>query len=158
MRTLLITLKIIILPLFVNAQTFNPPTRQFNQNLLFGVRDEKPPKLVELPTMKPISTLTQIEKAQAKLEREEQKLIKLARKAWGLEDDLKKEQGLLKNLENTPEKSNNPEYQKNKENLKKQIAKSQDKVNKVKEEVELESKKVEELEKAIETAKFTRHD
>lgn len=141
MRIRLVVIIIMIFPLFINAQTFNPPTRQFNQNLLFGVRDEKPPKLAELPTMKPISTLTQIEKAQAKLSREEQKLIKLARRAWDLEDDLKKEQELLKTLENTPDSSNDSDHQKRIEKLKQQIAKSQQELDKAKTEVELNSKK-----------------
>lgn len=156
MRIRLVVITIMILPLFVNAQTFNPPIRQFNQNHLFGVGDEKPPKLVELPTMKPHSTLTQIEKAQAKLTREEQKLIKLARKAWDLEDDLKKGQEQLKNLEIDPDRNNNSDHQKRIEKLKQQIAKSQDKVNESKTEVQSESKKVEDLEKAIEETKYTR--
>lgn len=116
------------------------------------------PDTPKLETVKPIATLTHVEKAQAKSKREEQKLIKLARKAWDLEDDLKKEQEQLKNLENAPESSNNPDHQKDIEKLKQQIARSQDKVNKAKAEVESETKKVEELEKAIETTKYTRHD
>ncbi|MFB3389422.1 hypothetical protein [Flavobacterium sp. LAR06] len=151
----LVVIIIMILPLYINAQNFNPSKAQFTPRHPFGIGDEKPPQLVQLPTMKPLSTLTHVEKAQAKLAREEQKLIKLARKAWDLEDDLKKEQELLKNLENTKDRSN--DHQKRIEKLKLQIAKSQDKVNESKAEVESESKKVEDLEKAIEEAKYTRH-
>lgn len=157
MRIRLVVIIIMILPLYINAQNFNPSKAQFTPRHPFGIGDEKPPQLVQLPTMKPLSTLTQIEKAQAKLVREEQKLIKLSRKAWDLEDDLKKKQELLKNIENTRDRSNDPDHQKRIEKLKLQIAKSQDKVNESKAEVESESKKVEDLEKAIEEAKYTRH-
>ncbi|WP_133507421.1 hypothetical protein [Flavobacterium chryseum] len=124
-------------------------------NNLFPMQDERPPQLVQLPTMKPIS-VSRLQKAQTKLTREEQKLIKLARKAWDYEDDLKKEQEQLKNIENAPESSNDPDHQKKIEKLKQQIVKSQEKVSKAKAEVESETIKVESLEKAIETAKFTR--
>ncbi|MBF4467139.1 hypothetical protein [Flavobacterium sp. LC2016-12] len=157
MRIRLVVIIIMILPLYINAQSFNPSKIQFTPRHPFGIGDEKPPQLVQLPAMKPLSTLTQIEKAQAKLAREEQKLIKLARMAWDLEDDLKKEQEQLKTLENDPDTSNDPDHQKRIEKLKQQIAKSQDKVNESKAEVKSESKKVEDLEKAIEEAKYTRY-
>jgi outer membrane translocation and assembly module TamA len=157
MRNLLIVFIIITTPLFANAQSFNPSQIK-PRNSPFPMNDDRPPQLVQLPTMKPISSLSHIEKAQAKLTREEQKLIKLARKAWDQEDNLKKEQEQLKILENTSESNNEPDHQERIENAKKQIVKSQDKLNKVKAEVESESKKVEDLEKAIEEAKFTRHE
>ncbi|WP_132011686.1 hypothetical protein [Flavobacterium sp. 90] len=157
MKNLLIVLIVMIMPIFVNAQSFNPNPSQQVLHGLMGV-DERAPQLVQLPTMKPIVTLNHVEKAKAKLAREEQKLIKMARKAWDKEDDLKKEQDQLKTLENASQNSNDPDHQKKIEALKKQIAKSQEKVNQAKIEVELESKKVEELEKAIEDAKYTRHD
>ncbi|TPG39283.1 hypothetical protein [Flavobacterium pectinovorum] len=155
MRNLFIVLIITIIPLFANAQGFNQS--QLRNGTLMGV-DERAPQLVQLPTMKPIVTLNHVEKAKAKLAREEQKLIKMARKAWDKEDDLKKEQEQLKTLENASQNSNDPNHQKKIETLKKQIAKSQEKVNEAKKEIELESKKVEDLENAIDDAKYTRHD
>jgi peptidoglycan hydrolase CwlO-like protein len=154
MRTFLIAMILMIIPFFSNAQSFNSSKMQPRTNPL-PMEDERPPQLVQLPTMKPIS-INRVEKAQAKLTREEQKLIKLARKAWDQEDDLKKEQEQLKNLEYDPKSSNDLNHQKKIEKLKQQIVKSQEKLNKTKAEVESESKKVENLEKAIETAKYTR--
>ncbi len=165
MKNLFILLIVIITPLFANSQV-----RYSSQ---FSVRDlvtgspidpltgrpiQQHPEAPKLETVKPIATLTHVEKAKAKLAREEQKLIKMARKAWDKEDDLKKEQDQLKTLENASQNSNDPDHQKKIEALKKQIAKSQEKVNQAKIEVELESKKVEDLEKAIDDAKYTRHD
>lgn len=141
---------------FVNAQVLNSSKMQLNPLIPFRNGDEKPPQLVQLPTMTPLPTLTNIEKAQAKLAREEQKLIKLARNAWDLEDGLKKEQDQLKNLENVPEKSSDPDHQKRIKELKQQIAKSQKELDKAKIEVQVSTKKVEDLEKAIDGAKFTR--
>ncbi|MDW8850333.1 hypothetical protein SD960_09540 [Flavobacterium sp. MMLR14_040] len=155
MRIFLIVMILIITPLFSNAQNFNASKMQPRTNPL-PMEDEKPPQLVQLPTMKPISTLSRVEKAQSKLEREEQKLIKLARKAWNKEDDLKKEQAQLKSLETAPENINNPDQQKEIEKCKRQIAQLKDELDKAKAEVELSTKKVQELEKAIEEAKYTR--
>ena len=157
MKNLLIMLILVTIPFFTNAQGFNPSQIQL-RNSPFPISNDRPPQLVQLPTMKPITSLSQVEKAQAKLAREEQKLIKLARKAWDQEDNLKKEQEQLKIFENTLESNNDSDHQKRIENVKKQIVKSQDKLNKAKTEVESMSKKVEDLEKAIEEAKFTRHD
>ncbi|WP_026728654.1 hypothetical protein [Flavobacterium denitrificans] len=155
MRNLLIAIIIILLPLFVKSQNFNYQQYTMRPNPLTGTVDR--PKLPELETVKPIS-LNSIEKLQAKLTREEQKLVKLARKTWDQEEELKKEQEQLKNLENDSQNSNDPEHQKKIKALKKQIANSQYKVDQAKAEVALASKKVEDLEKAIEDYKFTRHD
>lgn len=157
MKNLFIVFTVMIMPIFANAQSFNPSQQVLLHGTVMGI-DEKAPQLVQLPTMKPIVTLNHVEKAKAKLAREEQKLIKIARKAWDKEDDLKKEQDQLKTLENASQNNNDPDHQKKIEALKKQIAKSQEKVNQAKIEVELESKKVEDLEKAIDDAKYTRHD
>ncbi len=69
-----------ILPLFINAQRFNPSKILSQHNILpFG--QELHPKVPEImPAMKPLY-LSRKENAQAKLTREEQKLIKLAKKA-----------------------------------------------------------------------------
>lgn len=157
MRNLLIVFTVMIMPIFANAQSFNPSQQVLLHRTVMGI-DERAPQLVQLPTMKPIVTLNHVEKAKTKLAREEQKLIKMARKAWDKEDDLKKEQDQLKTLENASQNNNDADHQKKIEALKKQIAKSQEKVNQAKIEVELESKKVEDLEKAIDDAKYTRHD
>ena len=156
MRIRLITLIIIILPLFVKAQRFNPnpPRLDPPQFDLWPMQDKKP-KVPQLETVKPIYK-NRIENAQAKLTREEQKLIKLAEKRWEKEADLKAKQEKLKNLESTPKNNNDPDHQKNIEKYKRQIVKSQDELDKAKIEVELSTKKVEELEKVIEEAKFTR--
>jgi predicted RNase H-like nuclease (RuvC/YqgF family) len=164
MKSLLIVLIVMIMPLFVKAQvdySMQSPLRDPITGGLINPITRTPtqrPNTPKLETVKPIATLTNVEKAKAKLAREEQKLIKLSRKEWDLEDDLKNEQEQLKNLENTLESSNDPDHQKKIEKLKQQIANSQDKINKAKTEVESESKKVDDLEKAIETAKYTRHD
>lgn len=144
-----------MLPIFANAQRFNRP-RIDSPNPLFPMQ-EKSPKLPQLETVKPLS-LNRVEKTKAKLAREEQKLVKLARKTWDQEDNLKKEQKQLQDLENNPKNSNDPYHQKNIDKCKKQIAKSQNKLNEAKTELELRSKKVEDLEKAVEEAKFTRKE
>jgi hypothetical protein len=157
MRTSLITIIIIILPLFVKAQNYNLPSPQFNQTPFFMHGDDRPPQLVKLPTLKPISR-NRIENAEAKLVLKEQKLTKMARNTWDKEADLKAKQEELKNLENTAENNNNPDHQKKIEKCKKKIAKSQDEVDKAKVKLELESKKVEAFEKSIEEAKQTRQE
>jgi hypothetical protein len=154
MRTRLIVMIIMTLPLFVNAQNFNPPQPKM-QDPLFNQWENKRPELPQTPTVKPLYR-SRAENAQAKLVKEEQKLIKLAKKAWGKEADLKKEKENLKNLESTPDNSNNPNHQKKIEKSKKQIAKSQDKLNKAKAEVDSMSKKVKDIEIAVEAAKLKR--
>lgn len=141
----------IILPFFVNAQNFNPPQIQ-PQNNIWPKGLEPRPKVPEImPTMKPLY-LSRAENAKAKLARKEQKLIKQARKTWEKEADLKTKQEKLKNIENAPKNSNDLNLQK----FKKKIAKSQDKVNKAKIKLESRSKKVKDFELAIEEAKFRR--
>ncbi|MBA4276527.1 hypothetical protein [Flavobacterium sp.] len=156
MRTRLIIMIIMILPLFVDAQNFNPPKPQM-QDPLFNLWGNKRPELPQTPTVKPLYR-SRAENAQAKLAIEERKLIKIAKKAWAKEADLKKEKENLKNLENTPETDNNAYHQKKIEKSKKQIAKSQDKLNKLKTEVDSKSKKVENMEKAIEAAKLKKEE
>jgi hypothetical protein len=156
MKTRLIVMAIMILPFFVNGQNFNPPKPKM-QDPLFNQWENKRPELPQTPTVKPLYR-SRAENAQAKLALEERKLIKLAKKTWAKEADLKKEKENLKNLENTPENSNNPYQQKKIEKSKKQIAKSQDKLNKAKMEVDSKSKKVEDMEMAIEAAKLKRKD
>ena len=156
MRSRLIVMIIMILPLLVNAQNFNPPKPKI-QDPLFNQLENKRSELPQTPTVKPLYR-SRAENAQAKLANEERKLIKLAKKAWAKEADLKKEKENLKNLENTPEASNNAYNQKKIEKLKKQIAKSQNKLNNVKTEVDLKTKKVEDMEIAIEAAKLKRKE
>lgn len=156
MRTNLLVMIIMILPLFVNAQNYNLPKPKI-QVPLFNQRENKHPELPKTPAIKPLYR-SRTENAQAKLVKEEQKLIKLAKKAWEKEVDLKKEKENLKYLESTRENSNDPNHQKKIEKTKKQIAKSQDKLNKAKAKVDSKSKKVEDLEIAIEAAKLKRKE
>ncbi len=100
-----------ILPLFVNAQNFNPPKPKM-QDPVFNQWENKRPELPQTSIVKPLY-LSRAENAQAKLANEERKLIKLAKKAWEKEADLKKEKENLKNLESTPESSNNQKKLKN---------------------------------------------
>jgi hypothetical protein len=156
MKTHLIIMTIMILPIFMNAQSFNPPQIR-PTTTIFPMQEQRPQVPEIMPTMKPLYR-SSVENAKVKLATEERKLIKLARKAWEQEDDLKKEQENLNKLENTPENSNDPAHQKKIEIAKKQIVKSHDKLNKVKKDVESSSKKAEDLEKKIEEAKFTRQE
>lgn len=117
MRTRLIAMIIMILPLFVNAQNFNPPKPNM-RDPLFNQWDNQGPKVLQLETVKPLNR-SRLENAQTKVANEERKLIKLERKAWGKEDELKKEKENLMNLENTPESSRNPDDQKKIEKSKK---------------------------------------
>lgn len=151
----LIAMIMTILPLFMNAQSFNPSQLQ-PQNNVWPKGLEPRPKVPEImPTMKPLY-LSRAENAKAKLARKEQKLIKQARKTWKKEANLKTKQEKLKNLENATKNSNDLNLQKNIQKFKKQIAKSQDKVNKAKIKLESKSKKVKDFELAIEEAKFRR--
>nr|WP_315195233.1 hypothetical protein [uncultured Flavobacterium sp.] len=155
MKTFLTVITMLILPHFMNAQSFSPSQIK-PQNDIFPMQ-ERNPRLPQMPTIKPLYR-SRIENAEAKLAKENRKLTKLAKKAWKHEDDFKKKQENLKKLENIPENSDNPGYQKKIEIAKKQIAKSQDKLNEAKKDVESGSKKVEDLEKKIEEAKFTRQE
>ena len=156
MRTRLIVMIIMTLPLFVNAQNFNPPKPQM-QDPLVNQWGSQGPKVLQLETVKPLYR-SRAENAQSKLAVEERKLIKLARKAWKKDDELKEEKENLKNLENTPENSRNPNHQKKIEKSKKQIAKFQDQLNKLKMKVDSKSKKVKDMEIAIEVAKLKRKE
>jgi hypothetical protein len=87
MKTRLIVIIIMILPLFVNAQNFNPPKPKM-QDPLFNQWENQGPKVLQLETVKPLYR-SRAENAQSKLAAEERKLIKLARKAWKKDDELK---------------------------------------------------------------------
>lgn len=152
MKTYLIVMIMMIAPLLVNAQTFNPPTAKM-QDPLFNQWGNQRPKVLGLESVKPLSR-SRIENAQIKVANEERKLVKLAREAWDMEDALKEEKEKLKNLENTPENSITPDRQKKIEKSRKQIAKSQDKLNKAKLEIDLKSKELKDMEAAIESAKL----
>ena len=115
------------------------------------------PNTPKLETVRPISTLTRVEKAQAKLAREERKLIKLVHEEREKEADLKSKKEKLTNLENTPENNRDSSYPKNVETAKNRVAKSQEELDNVRAKIELGSKKVEDLEKAVKETKFTRH-
>lgn len=155
MRTPLIAFIIILLPLFAAAQNFDPSQyRPQVQDLLFPGANQSP-KLPQLETVKPLSR-NHIEKTKAKLAREEQKLIKLAEKTWKIELDLRAKRESLKNLENTSKDNNDPDYQKNIEKLRKEIAASQDKLEDAKSKQEFRAEKVLELEIMLEESKFMR--
>ena len=147
---------IFILPLFMRAQNFNPSQIKPSYDVVFPMQDRNP-KLPQMPTIKPLYR-SPIGNLEAKLEKENSKLTKLAKKAWKQEDDFEKKQENLKNLENTPENSTNPGHENQIEIAKKQIAKSQNKLNEAKKDVESSLKKVENLENKIEEAKFTRQE
>ncbi|UUF16121.1 MULTISPECIES: hypothetical protein [Flavobacterium] len=108
-----------------------------------------------METVKPLSR-NDVEKTKAKLAREEQKLIKLAEKKWQIELDLRAKRESLKNLENTSKNNNDPDYQKNIEKLKKEIAISQNKLDDAKSKQDFRAEKVLELEIMLEESKFTR--
>ncbi|MFC5681765.1 hypothetical protein [Flavobacterium sp. GCM10022190] len=108
-----------------------------------------------MPTMKPLN-LSSKDVAKAKLAREEQKLIKIARETWGIEANLKKEQEKLVQLEKSLKTNDNYKLLKEIETYKKQIAKSNDKLSKAKIILELRTEKVKNIELAIEELKFKR--
>jgi hypothetical protein len=108
MKAHMIIMAIMMLPVFMNAQRFDPS--QIRPPIDIFPMQKKYPQVPEItPTTKPLYR-SRIENAQVKLATEERKLIKLARKAREQEDDLRKEQENLKNLEDTPENSNDPAY------------------------------------------------
>ncbi|CAM3904096.1 hypothetical protein FLSI110296_02445 [Flavobacterium sinopsychrotolerans] len=79
MRICLIVMIITILPFFVSAQNFNPPKIK-PPNVVHPIRLEQRPKVPDITlTMKPLYR-SSMENAKAKLAREEQKLIKQAKK------------------------------------------------------------------------------
>lgn len=81
-------------------------------------------------------------------------MIKLARKTWDKEAYLKAKKEHLIDLKNAAKNSDNSNLQKNIEKYRKQIAKSQEILDKEKIKVTLLSKKVEDLELAIEEARY----
>jgi hypothetical protein len=150
MRTRFIVLILILLPLFVSAQNSNQPELQ---HTLYPWME---PKLSKLESVKPLSR-SKIQRAKNRIVREEQKLIKLAREEWEIELDLKAQLENLKQLENSPEKDNDPDHQKNIEKAKIRIAKSQEKLNKAKTEVELSTKTLNDYEIALKDARLTKY-
>lgn len=163
MRSLFITLIIITLPLFVNAQVpeiFKEASRNIGrqqaEKILYPMQKQYP-ELPKTPSFKPLYR-NRIENAEAKLVREERKLKKLENEAQEKKDDLKTNQEKLLNLENAFKNTNDSDYQKNIERHKEQIAKIQNELNKVKILIESRSKKVADLEIAMEDAKFKREE
>ena len=153
MKTNLTILITTLLSLYANAQKFDSTQIRPNLNNPF-LEGEKSPKVPEItPTLKPIYR-SRLENAKSKLVREEQKLIKLARKTWDKEADLKAKKEELINLENTAKNSNNPSLKRNIDKYIKQIAHEQDILDKEKLKVELLSKKVADFELAIEEAQY----
>ena len=146
---------IIVFPLFVTAQNFNPPkyTPPMQNEMFPWMYDRAKPQKVEI--VKPYSR-NSVENAEAKLAKEERKLKKLGNKVWDIEADLKIKIKNLQHLENTSQNNNDSNLQKNIEKCKKEITESQDKLNNAKVELELSSKRAEELEKAVQDAKFIR--
>ncbi|MCV9929872.1 hypothetical protein OIU83_19585 [Flavobacterium sp. LS1R49] len=166
MRSLFITLIIITLPLFANAQTHHFITDTEKNKMLNQARNQAEQKLqqqnsyIELPktpSFKPLYR-NRIENAEAKLVREERKLKKLENEAQEKKDNLKAKQEKLLNLENALKNTNDSDYQKNIERTKEQIAEVQNELNKVKILIESRSKKIADLEIAMEDAKFKREE
>lgn len=153
MKTNLTIIITTLLSLYANAQKFDSTQIRPNLNnpLLEGEKNPKVPEIT--PTLKPIYR-SRIENAKSKLVREEQKLIKLARKTWDKETDLKAKKEELINLENTAKNSNNSSLQRNLDKYIKQIAIEQDILEKEKLKVEVLSKKVADFELAIEEARY----
>ncbi|MCV9933995.1 hypothetical protein OIU80_17065 [Flavobacterium sp. LS1R47] len=154
------------LPLFVSAQTHHFITDIEKDKMLNQAKNQAEQKLqqqnsyIELPKtllLKPLSR-NRIENAEAKLVREERKLKKLENEAQEKKDDLKTKQEKLLNLKNALKNTNNSDRQKNIERTKEQIAKIQNELNKIKILIESRSKKVTDLEIAMEEAKFKREE
>lgn len=150
-----VSLIIILLPFFINAQSFNPTKLRPSYDFGRASLESRPKQPETLPTMKPLN-LSSKDVAKAKLAREEQKLIKIARKTWGIEANLKKEQEKLVQLEKSLKTNDNYKLLKEIETYKKQIAKSNDKLSKAKIILELRTEKVKNIELAIEELKFKR--
>lgn len=150
MKIRLIVLILLLLPIFVHAQ--------YDYSMQMPIRDPSTgmpmsrPNTPKLETVKPLSRNYK-EKMQAKLEKEERKLVKLAEKSWKIELDLREKKATLKTLENN---TNDPDHEKNVEKQKEQILKIEEDLKKAKAEEEISSKKVADLELAVEDAKFRR--
>nr|WP_294781169.1 hypothetical protein [uncultured Flavobacterium sp.] len=150
MKTRLIVLLIILLPFFSNAQA--DYSMQLPIHDPITGRPMSRQNTPKLETVKPLSRNYK-EKVQAKLEKEERKLVKLAEKSWEIELDLRAEKTTLKTLENN---TNNPDHEKNIAKQKELITKLDEELKKAKAEEEISSKKVADLELALEDAKFKR--
>ncbi|MCR4031596.1 MULTISPECIES: hypothetical protein [Flavobacterium] len=150
MKTRFFLLLIIILPFFSHAQVDYSMQSPIHDPIT-GMPMSRP-NTPKLETVKPLSRNYK-EKMQAKLEKEERKLIKLAAKSWEIELDLRAEKKALKTLENN---TNDPDLQKNTEKQKQVIVKIEENLKRVKTEEEISSKKVADLELAVEDAKFKR--
>ena len=155
MRTRFIVLIIILFPFCVNAQIKYEGNPGVNP---YAVNDNKrSPEVINYPTVKPLYR-NRIEVVQAKLAKEEQKLIKLDRNAWEIQSKIKKEKENIKVIKNTSDKINDSSIQKKIENSEKKIVKYQDKLKKAKKEIDLSFKKVEDLEKAIDQVRVNREE
>jgi hypothetical protein len=153
MRERLIAVLMLILPFFVNSQNFIPPKPKMQDIPFFKPWENNRPIVLQLEKVKPLNR-SRLENAQTKVAIEERKLIKLARKAWDKEDELKKEKEHLINLEKTPENTRTPDHLKKIETAKKLIAKFEAELNEAKTKVDLRTKKLEDMEKAIEASKL----
>ncbi|MCD9573402.1 hypothetical protein [Flavobacterium soyae] len=152
MKTRLIVLIIIILPLFISAQNSDPSKPELQHTMYPWME----PKLSKMESTKNLSK-GKVQRAKNRIAREEQKLIKLGQEEWKIELDLKAQLENLKQLENSSEKSNDPDHQKNIEKAKIRIAKSQEKLNKAKIEVELSAKTLNDYEVALKDARLTKY-
>ncbi|PXY45449.1 hypothetical protein DMB68_12275 [Flavobacterium hydrophilum] len=149
MKTPLITIIAILLPLFISAQNSDPSKPELQHTLYPWME----PKVPNMKNTKPF-TRNKIQRAKNRIAREEQKLIKLGQEEWKIELDLKAQLEKLKQLENSSEKSNEPDHQKNIEKAKTQIAKTQEKLNKTKTEVALSTKTLNDNEIALKEARL----
>lgn len=151
MKLPLITL-LLLLSFGATAQNFNPSALMPQpQNALFPMMDQRP-KVLGLETMKPISKNYK-EKMQAKLDREEKKLVKLAEKSWQIELDLRSQKTKLKTLEDN---LNDPDRDKKIEKQKQLIARIEEELKVAKAEEEISAKKVTNLQLVVEDSKFVR--
>lgn len=150
MKIQLIALLIMFLPIFAHAQADYSMQMPINDPITG--RPTYRPNTPKLETVKPLSRNNK-EKAQAKLEKEERKLIKLAEKSWKIELGLREQRAKLKDVENN---TSDPDFKTNLEKHQKLITKSEDELKEAKAEEEISSKKVADLEKAAEEAKFKR--
>lgn len=94
MKTHLIVMIITILPLFVNAQTitpstFIPPKPTMESHNPFNWWKKKYPDPLPTATVKHLNW-SKLAKAETKLAKEERKLMKLVKRTWVKENDLKK--------------------------------------------------------------------
>ncbi|WP_426486470.1 hypothetical protein [Flavobacterium sp. 2] len=152
-RFILLLLLIFAFPFFAIAQNSDMSKPEL-QHTMYPWMEPKLPKKID--SNKNLYK-GKVQRAKNRLAREEQKLIKLGQKEWEIELDLRAQLENLRQLENSTEKSGDPDYQKNIEKAKIQIAKSQEKLNKAKTEVALSTKILNDCEIALKDARLVKY-